>query len=222
MIPVIYYHRVGPFAAGAERKMNVEPGRFRAQMIHLARRYRVVTLDEVLAGATGRVAAITFDDGYRDLMEHAVPVLRELRLPATFFIVAGAIGAKDAWYRSEQEIVTWEDLEKLKFMGFEIGAHSMTHPRLTELDDSKLEWELREPKRLIEERLGVPVRHLAYPQGQHDERVKKAVQAAGYRAAWATKSGEGGEFAMRRFRVAADTGGLAFAWRLMRIRWGWY
>lgn len=222
MIPVLYYHRVGPFAPGAERKMNVEPGRFREQMKHLARRYRVVPLDDILAGATGKIAAVTFDDGYRDLMTHALPVLRDLRLPATFFIVAGAIGAKDAWYKGEQDIMTWEDLEKLKFAGMEIGSHSMTHARLPELDDVALKHELEAPKRLLEERLSIPVKHFAYPQGKHDERVKRFAKEAGYRAAWATKSGEGGEFAMRRIRIASDVGGCAFAWKLIRVRWGWY
>ncbi len=222
MIPVLYYHRVGPFAPGAERKMNVEPDRFRDQMKHLVRKYRVVTLDEVLAGVTGRVAAVTFDDGYRDLMTHAVPVLRDLRIPATFFIVAGAVGAKDGWYKGEQDVMTWDDLEQLKFAGFEIGGHSMTHPRLPELDDDTLRVELAESKRLIEGKLSIKVRHLAYPQGKHDERVKAAAKAAGYRAAWATKSGEGGDFAMRRIRIASDTGGFAFAWKLIRVRWGWY
>ena len=221
MIPVLYYHRVGPFAPGAERKMNVEPDRFRDQMKHVAQKYRVVPLDEVLAGATGNVAAVTFDDGYRDLMTHAVPVLRDLRIPATFFVVAGAVGAKDAWYKGEQEVMTWEDLEQLKFAGFEIGCHSMTHPRLPELDDAKLGVEVVESKRLLEERLSIKVKHFAYPQGKHDERVKAAVKAAGYRAAWATKSGEGGDFAMRRIRIASDVGNFAFWWKLTRVRWGW-
>lgn len=218
MIPVLYYHRVGPFAPGAERKMNVEPDRFRAQMEHLARKYRPATLDEVLAGAKG-AAAVTFDDGYRDLMAHALPVLKELKIPATFFIVAGALGAKDAWYRGEHDIMTWADLEELKKAGMEIGSHTMTHARLPELDDDKLRWEVVESKRLLEEKLG-PIRHFAYPQGKRDERVKRAVRDAGYRAGWATKSGEGGDFAIRRLRVAADESRFRFAWKLLRARWG--
>jgi peptidoglycan/xylan/chitin deacetylase (PgdA/CDA1 family) len=215
---VLYYHRIGPFLPGEPRKMSVEPGRFRAQMEVVARRWRPATLDEIVDGPPGNAVAVTFDDGYRDLMAHAVPVLRELRIPATFFVVAGAVGGKDAWYRGDRELLTWEELEQLKFAGFEIGSHSMTHARLTEIGAEAARREIAESKRALEERLGVPVRHFAYPQGKHDEGVKRLVEEAGYRAAWATRSGEGGRWAMRRLRVSADTGTLKFRWKLWRNR----
>lgn len=222
MIPVLYYHRVGPFAAGAERKMNVEPGRFQAQMEHLANRCHPVTLDAVLDGAPPRAIAVTFDDGYRDLMEHALPVLRDLRIAATFFIVAGAVGGKDRWYRGEQDIMTWDDLETLKSAGMEIGSHAMTHGRLDQMSEAEARRELVESKRLLEERLGGPVRHLAYPQGGRNDLVKRLAAEAGYRAAWATKSGEGGPYAMKRLRVASDEGMLRFRFKLLKARWGRY
>src|SRR5688572_28918012 len=101
MLPVYYYHRVGPFRDGAPPKMNVAPDAFREHMSVLARRAHPVPIDELVSCAReGKpmprgAAAVTFDDGYKDLIEFALPVLREFRIPATFFIVSGGIGGID-------------------------------------------------------------------------------------------------------------------------------
>src|SRR5262245_30221436 len=153
VIPVLYYHRVGSFAPGEERRMNVEPPRFRDQMRRLREKQRPVSLDEVLAGGAPGAVAVTFDDGYRDLMEHALPVLKEYRIPAAFFIVVEAVGGKDRWYRGDRDIMTWDDVKRLADAGMEIGSHSMTHRRMDQVDAATLERELVDSKRAIEEKL---------------------------------------------------------------------
>src|SRR5262249_35928809 len=79
--------------------------------------------------------------------------------------------------------LSWENLRELSAAGWEIGAHSMTHPLLTRLDDETLAWELQESKRRCEEMLDLPCRTMAYPTGDFDERVERATGAAGYEAA---------------------------------------
>ncbi len=223
MLPVLYYHRVGHFREGAERKMNVTPDQFRRQMEHLTRRkYAFVTLDEMLAGPKRKCAAITFDDGYRDLLEHALPVLDELKIPATFFIVTGAVGAKDAWYRGEERVMDWSDLQGLLKRGHAIGSHSISHPPLTKVSVADARREIADSKKALEDRLGVAIRHFAYPQGLNSAEVRDAVRDAGYVAGWATKSGDGSTFARRRFRVPADIGRVRFALKILKIRLGYY
>jgi peptidoglycan/xylan/chitin deacetylase (PgdA/CDA1 family) len=222
MIPVLYYHRVGRFAPGEARKMNVEPERFRAQMKLLREKHRPVSLDEVVAGAPAGSVAVTFDDGYRDLMEHALPVLREFRIPATFFVVVEAVGGKDGWYRGDRDIVTWEDLRALVAAGLGVGSHSLTHARLDRCDEATARRELVESKRVLEEKLSMRVDHFAWPQGESTEVARQAAAEAGYRAAWATKKGEGGPFAWKRLPVASEESAFRFSWKLRKARLGWY
>lgn len=198
--------------------MNVSPEAFRAQM-HLLRRHRVrvLTLDQVLAGLPG--VALTFDDGYRDCLEHALPVLRDLGFPAAFFIVAGHVGGTDAWMRGTplppERLMGWDDLRGLAAAGMTIGSHSLTHGALTRE-------EVRESRRLLEGRLGVRVEHFAYPRGECPAGAEEWVREAGYRAGWATRSGGAGPFRRRRLPVSGSSGLAAFAGRLIKARLGYY
>jgi peptidoglycan/xylan/chitin deacetylase (PgdA/CDA1 family) len=196
----------------------VTPENFRSQMHFLRRsRLEVLTLDRVLAGDSG--VALTFDDGYRDCLQHALPVLRALRFPATFFIVAGRVGETDAWPRPagvpEERLMGWEDLEALAGEGMAIGAHSMTHGPLTRE-------EVTESKRVLEARLGVKVDHFAYPKGEHTPESEAWVREAGYRAGWATRSGNADPFTRQRLPVSGQASLADFAARLLKSRLGYY
>jgi peptidoglycan/xylan/chitin deacetylase (PgdA/CDA1 family) len=218
MTPVLYYHRVGPFRAGAPQKMTVTPENFKSQM-HFLRRNKidVLTLDEVLAGSPG--VALTFDDGFKDCMEFALPTLEALHFPATFFIVAGAVGGTDAWMRvtpmPEERIMDWDDLQRLLEARMTIGSHSMTHTTLTEV-------EVGESRRVLEGRLGIKVDHFAYPRGERPPGADGWVKAAGYKAAWATKSGDDGAFTRRRLPISANASLADFGARLLKARLGYY
>lgn len=143
-----------------------------------------------------RSFAVTFDDGWVSMLQHGFPILNQLGVPGTVFVAAKLVDtheqrlrgpAIDAWqetpHRHELFCLSWEELRKLHAAGWEIGAHSMTHPLLTQLDDETLAWELEESKRRCEEMLGAPCRTMAYPTGDFDDRVERAVAVAGYEAA---------------------------------------
>jgi peptidoglycan/xylan/chitin deacetylase (PgdA/CDA1 family) len=218
MTPVLYYHRVGPFRPGAPKKMTVTPENFKSQMHFLRRnRFEVLTLDEVLSGKKG--VAITFDDGFQDCMEHALPTLQALHFPATFFIVAGAVGGTDAWMRvtamPEERIMGWDDLKRLLEARMAVGSHSMTHGMLTES-------EVLESRGVLEGRLGVKVEHFAYPRGERPPGAEDWVRSAGYRAGWATKSGDEGPFRRRRLPISATATLADFGARLLKARLGYY
>lgn len=174
--------------------------------------YRAVTLD----GATeagGRVVALTFDDAYRSVLALAKPILDELDFVATVFVPTSYIpgGAPMAWpgidhwvgTEHEPELVpmSWDELGGLRDAGWQIGSHTHTHPHLTELTDERLAEELGESRRLCSEALGEPCETIAYPYGDHDERVVAATRSAGYRTAVTLPVGLGESDPLRLPRV---------------------
>jgi peptidoglycan/xylan/chitin deacetylase (PgdA/CDA1 family) len=213
----LYYHRVGPFRDGAPRKMTVTPENFRAQMAAIAKGAGAVSLDDAAAGKPG--VAITFDDGFRDCLEFALPELRARGFAAAFFIVAGLVGKTDDWMRvtkhPPERLMEWDDLKRLRDEGFTIGSHTMTHTVVTRE-------EVVESRRLLEERLGVPIRHFAYPRGEHTPESVAWVREAGYASGWATKGGPDGPFTRRRLPVSASLSPLGFRFKLFKARLGWY
>ncbi len=192
---VLCYHAVSPdWPIG----LAVTPTALESQLTLLLRRdYVPATFWEVVHRPPAhRCFAVTFDDGWVSVVRHGVPVLRRLGVPGTIFVAPGLVDAHrqrlrgtviDAWqetpYGEELHCLSWQELRELSQDGWEIGAHSMTHPLLTQVDDETLAWELQESKRRCEEMLGLPCRTMAYPTGDFDERVEEAVGAAGYEGA---------------------------------------
>jgi peptidoglycan/xylan/chitin deacetylase (PgdA/CDA1 family) len=173
----------------------VTPDELERQLQHVVDRgYRGVTFTEAVSSSDpGRVVAITFDDAFRSVLELACPILDRLGLPATMFAPTAFVGTGqpmawpgiDEWpdspYSSELLPLSWEELRELSDAGWEIGSHSHTHPRLTQLDDDELAVELRDSKEECERQLARPCTSIAYPFGDLDERVVGAAARAGYR-----------------------------------------
>jgi peptidoglycan/xylan/chitin deacetylase (PgdA/CDA1 family) len=118
-------------------------------------------------------------------MAWAAGVLKDLGFPATFFVIAGFAdrARPPRAYWETWGHLGWTDLARLVNDGFELGAHSVTHPDLTHCSDGQLHEEVDGARRLLEGRLGVGVSSFSYPYGRHDARVRRAVQAAGFRLA---------------------------------------
>ena len=188
---VLCYHAV---SEDWPAPLSVTPTQFEQQIRWLARRgYRGVTLTQALSGANGRrVVAVTFDDAFRSVVELAEPILRDHGFVATIFAPTGFVGKDqpmawpgiDQWLGSahEAELVpaSWEELERLLAGGWEIGSHTVTHPRLTELSADQLRTELTRSKADCESHLGVSCESIAYPYGDHDAAVIDAAAEAGY------------------------------------------
>jgi len=109
----------------------------------------------------------------------------------------------------------WDDLKRLREARMVVGSHSMTHGSLTEP-------EVRESRAVLEGRLGVRIEHFAYPRGERPPGAEDWVQAAGYRAGWATKSGDEGPFRRRRLPISATATLADFGARLLKARLGYY
>ncbi len=237
-ITILYYHRVGPPRKGLPRKGFVTPEAFRAQMAWIRRSaWRVLDLDDYAdaLAAGGKVprrgVIITLDDGFADCRTHAAPVLEEFEIPATFFIVAGAVGGTDHWnptHRTHPEpLMGWKDLRILRRNGFSIGSHTMHHRRLAGLSVDETWKELASSKARLEEQLGCPIRHLAYPQGNWSPAIAALVREAGYRSACSTRSGsvQNGmpyQYALPRIPISASDSIVAFAGKLLKGALGVY
>jgi peptidoglycan/xylan/chitin deacetylase (PgdA/CDA1 family) len=171
-IAVLMYHGVGAPTARGEEYYTVGEDAFRAQ-VTLLRERTVVSYEELLAGrAPPRAVVLTFDDGERSVLTHALPVMRDHGLTATLFVTSGWIGT--AGYLAAEEI------RELRDAGWTIGAHTVTHRFLSDLPDTELRDELARSRDELGEILGGPPRHMSLPGGRESPRVLAAVRAAGY------------------------------------------
>ncbi|HEY5052025.1 MAG TPA: polysaccharide deacetylase family protein [Solirubrobacterales bacterium] len=191
---VLCYHAV---SENWPASLSVTPRRFESQIQLLASRgYEGTTFTRAARGdLRGRAVAVTFDDGYRSVYELARPILDSYGIPATVFIPTRLMQGQrrltwagiDSWlggpHESELEPMSVEELRLLAGSGWEIGSHSLTHPRLPQLDDGELRDQLTTSRRECTEMVGVECTSIAYPYGAVDGRVLRASEGAGYSAA---------------------------------------
>ncbi len=170
---VLCYHAVAP----GDSALDIAPDLFERQLRWLlGRGYRGVAFtDAVSEAARGRVLAVTFDDASATVAGAALPVLERLGLVGTVFVPLDSVGAPG--------VLGWEELSDLAAAGWEIGSHTVSHPRLPELPDAELGAELHGSRTRLEAALGRPCRSLAYPYGEVNARVVGAAAAAGYETA---------------------------------------
>lgn len=215
---VLMYHGLGGVRDTAESRFLVGPRRFADQMAALARAgFKAIAIDEMLDALAngGRLPAgalvLTFDDGYRSVREYAWPVLNEIGWPFTVFLVSDLIGTSDGWTMVSsgrpvlQPLLGADEILAMQRAGCSFQSHSRSHPRLSQLDDLRLQSELVGSREALSNMLGEPVRYIAYPFGDADARVRAAAESAGYAAAFSTRSGfnnrDTDRFNIRRIEV---------------------
>lgn len=198
-VMVLCYHA---FSWSWNEPLSLPPELLERQLTALVRRgWRGATFTQaVFDPPSERTLAVTFDDGFLSVREHAYPLLSSLGLPGTVFVPTAFMSHRqplswsglDHWLRTpfatELESMCWGDLAILSEAGWEVGSHSLTHPRLTMLDERKLGEELARSRRDIEVALGRTCAAITYPYGDVNDRVTDASRAAGYRAGGALAS----------------------------------
>lgn len=178
--------------------LSVTPGQLQEHLeLLLERGYRPATFTEaVLDPPAPKTLAITFDDGFRSVFALARPILDRLGAVGTVYVPTDFPGGPDArlswpgidkWvggeYDSEMRPMSWDEVRELGDAGWEVGAHTKSHPHLTTLSDGALEAELGESRRIVEEQLGRQCPSFAYPYGDHNDRVVEATGRAGFQTA---------------------------------------
>jgi peptidoglycan/xylan/chitin deacetylase (PgdA/CDA1 family) len=183
---ILIYHRV---AGGTDSDIDLPAALFDAQMGHIRERYTPIPLDAVLDSAPppptdGRdLVAVTFDDGYRELYDHVMPVLERHRIPATVYVATRYVDEQRAFdfgayarTGNRPMPLTWAQLREMAATGLiAVGGHTHNHVNLTETDTATAGEELRVCRTLIEERLGRPARHFAYPWGAFNAQARNLV-----------------------------------------------
>ncbi len=227
-VPILAYHDVSPEPHPRFRRYTVTVRQFASQMRWLsAGGYQTVDMDTLVHARTAggplprRPVLITFDDGFQGCADHAVPVLRTHGFTAVFFLVAGFVGQTSQWMAGQGvqlPLMSWATVRALANAGFHCGVHSVTHPRLTALDPARRRAELVDARRRLEDELGRPARHFAYPFGDHDAAVRASAADAGYVTACSTRPGLSGVdddlLALPRLTVHGHDSRFELAFRL--------
>lgn len=213
------YHNLGVPPQGARlRNLYVRVGAFARQMFLLKLLgYKGLSMSAAMpylrGEKQGRVAVITFDDGYVDTLEQALPILQKNGFSATCYVISQRTGQYNDWDAASlnvrKSLMNDEQVRAWHAAGMEVGAHSRTHPRLTGCSDAELRDEIAGSKADLEALIGQPVTQFCYPYGDLDERVVAATRQASYDAATTVQRGRArvGDDAMllRRVLVSGST-----------------
>lgn len=199
VFPILMYHSIAEVPRGTfMRSLHVSPKRFAFQMYLLKiLGYRGVSISELHQNMTKKnpekVVGISFDDGYKNNLTNALPILKNLGFSATIYIVSQSIGGTNHWdidkglkkldLLSDNEINQWIN------SGMEIGSHSQHH---TDLNNCSLEIakkEVVQSKIDLEKKFKVPIQHFCYPFGSFNYQIINLIKKAGYITATTTKRG---------------------------------
>jgi peptidoglycan/xylan/chitin deacetylase (PgdA/CDA1 family) len=224
-VVILAYHAFGQ-DGDQPTKFVVQRRAFVRQLAWLrGRGFHPLSLEELLAIRRenrlppARSVVVTIDDGYKDAVTIAQPILRRFGMPATVFAVTGRVGGVVDWTADDRlvgrALADWDDLRYLVAEGTPIEAHSRTHANLTTLSAASLDDEVAGSRDDIERELGRPASVFAYPGGRFDESVVAAVERAGFEAALTTMPRLNGPFerdlGLRRLEVYGTDSLLMFA-----------
>jgi peptidoglycan/xylan/chitin deacetylase (PgdA/CDA1 family) len=200
------------------RGMVVAPAVFARQMWLLKRLgYRALSMRELepyLDGrAQGRVVGITFDDGYLNNLQYALPVLRACGFSATCYAVSGAMGKRNSWDEvsgvPQKPLMNVEQMRAWLADGMDVGGHTRSHIDLTTLNAAAAKTEIAGCKHDLEACLQTEVRHFCYPYGRHTSQHREMARSAGYVSATTVNRGRShagdDPFALPRVLIARST-----------------
>ena len=206
-IPVLTYHHIG----SGNGWLYVSEADFEQQLVYLRERgYKTISVAELAEGLSGRTKlpdrpiVLTFDDGYDDNYQAALPVLLRQGMRASFFVVTGKMG--------QPGYLSWPQAAKMRDQGMEIGSHTVHHYTLTEINLKEMERELRGSRLMLESNLSITKAVFANPFGETAPAVVALLEKTGYQAAGSSVVGlnRAGEnlFMIRRMSVPRPKFGL--------------
>ncbi len=203
-IPILMYHKVGDPPSGSKLKnLWVSSKKFERQMRFLRDHgYHPIVFRDLYAWRDQgtplpeRPVVITFDDGYQNNISEAFPILEKFGFKATVFVVVQTVGWDNRWHDPKMEtrisMMSWADLKTLQKAGWEIGSHTMSHPRLPRLSPEEQKHELQKSRLIIGDFLEEIPQTLAYPYGagEDDGQIRQIAKEVGYRIAVGIHAGK--------------------------------
>jgi peptidoglycan/xylan/chitin deacetylase (PgdA/CDA1 family)/GT2 family glycosyltransferase/SAM-dependent methyltransferase len=198
-VPILAYHRIATNGPAALEKFRVTPELFAAQMeILFQAGYRTIDLEDWVSAMArheplpGKPIILTFDDGYRDFLTAAMPVLQAHDFLATVFLVAERIGGTSEWdagYGEPARLLSWEEVLALREAGIKFGCHSSTHQPMTGMRLPEMAADAVRARAMLEEGLATSVKTFAYPYGAQSELVRRVIADLGFRGAVSCEPG---------------------------------
>lgn len=213
-VPILMYHSVLP--AGHTDPLAMTPEQLDAQLAYLGQAgFTTVSLHEVLEAEDGHGSlpphpiVLTFDDGYEEAIQTTLPLLQKRGQKATFFVVSGFTAA-DAAHRvhdrkSKRPYLVWNEVRALHAAGMEIGSHTVTHGKLTDMTNAALWHEVLQSRLDLQAGLRAPIEFFSYPFTAQRFRVRNVVVHAGYRGAVVGARGGTDRFELQRITMHART-----------------
>ncbi len=194
------YHQIGkPWSRGTPyRGLTVHPNDFRRQMIWLRRLgYRGLSMGALMpylkGEKHGKVIGITFDDGYANVLQNALPILEECGFTATNYFVVRQLGGSNIWDQTEgvpsAALMDKNGLKDWVKAGHEVGSHTLNHPVLSRLSPELALNEIRDSKTELEQISGTEVTAFCYPYGKYIDETAAFVKESGYLSATTTARG---------------------------------
>jgi peptidoglycan/xylan/chitin deacetylase (PgdA/CDA1 family) len=212
-VPILLYHSVSETPSPVLRGFTVSPTSFARQLDAIAATgATTLTVSQYVAALDAGTlpepaVIITFDDGFADFYDHALPALGERSLACTLYVATGFLGGRPALRvsrRPPDRMLEWRQLPELRAAGIEIGAHSHSHFHLDTLSRHVARDEIASCKTLLEHELQQPVPSFAYPNGHLSPTVRQLVIDAGYDSACGVRNALSWEHD-DRFRLARLT-----------------
>jgi peptidoglycan/xylan/chitin deacetylase (PgdA/CDA1 family)/glycosyltransferase involved in cell wall biosynthesis/2-polyprenyl-3-methyl-5-hydroxy-6-metoxy-1,4-benzoquinol methylase len=198
-VPILTYHRIATNGPAALERFRVTPHLFAAQMETLFRAgYRTIALEAWINAMArheplpGKPIILTFDDGYRDFLTAAMPVLRARDFLATVFLVAERIGETSDWdagYGEPAPLLSWEEVLALREAGIEFGCHSSVHRPMTGMPLPEMAADAVRARAILEEGLATSVKTFAYPYGGQSGLVRRVIADLGFQGAVSCEPG---------------------------------
>ncbi|MBI3584684.1 MAG: polysaccharide deacetylase family protein [Nitrospinae bacterium] len=219
ILTILNYHSIHP-----DLPFSTSPSEFSRQMEYLADNFAMSSLSKVyemrveLKPLQERTAVVTFDDGYEDNYLHAFPILARLGIKATIFVTTGFVNGevdiaqRDKTY-ADLKALSWEQIFEMKKWGILFGSHTHTHPILSKIPLNEARNEIAHSKKVLEDVIGAPVEHFAYPLGQpntFNSSIIEILKETGFKLAcsalWGNDNKDIGLYKLRRIRIdACDT-----------------
>lgn len=180
---VLTYHAIG----NDNWEHGITLQNFKQQIDYVSYKLKYLPLSSISALIKGTYQSsvptftLTFDDGYKDVLQ-VKEYLKAKNIKPTLFLIADTKNA-DINQITNREFLNVEEVKSLIADGWEIGSHGMTHKDFWTLNDAEMTHEIVESKKLLEETYGVPVKYFSYPRGRYNDKIVAQVKSAGYEMA---------------------------------------